>query len=204
MAWDNVDRRRSGEQPQPLARDYEGKARGRVSVRSGTERLLDPETGFFTMPTLYEFIQYEIDGSAQTLRNELHVTPLCLAALDVGGAPDVAEVRQKFLATVYDAVRKITRTADRVARDDDQIILLMRRAMANSLRDHWAPRLTENLTEACAEFGGITVSVGISSLVEHVARSSGHLVRMAQRALEEARQKSGGCVVYDFRVMLVE
>lgn len=203
MAWDNVERRRTGEHPRPLGKDYEAMVRGRVSTRDGTDKLLDPETGFFTMPTLYEFIQYEIDGSAQTLRNELHVTPLCLAAIDVSGAPDVDEVRRKFLGTVYDAVRKITRTADRVARDDDRVILLLRRAMAGSLRDHYVPRLTQNLAEACAEFGTVTVSVGISSLVEHVARSSGHLVRMAQRALEEA-QKTGGCVVYDFRVMAVE
>ena len=203
MAWDNVERRRTGEHPQPMGKDYEALVRGRVSTRSETDRLLDPETGFFTMPTLYEFIQYEIDGSAQTLRNELHVTPLCLAAINVSGAPDVAEVRQKFLATVFDAVRKVTRTADRVARDGDCVILLLRRAMANSLRDHYAPRLTQNVTEACAEFGPVTVSVGIASLVEHVARSSGHLVRMAQRARDEA-QKTGGCVVYDFRVMAVE
>jgi len=201
VAWDSIERRRSGEHGVPLPKVYTGLDKPRKSTTMNG-MLLDPETGFFTMPTLTEFIQYEIDGSAQTLRNELHVTPLCLAAVDVGQPPDVAEVRQKFWEAVHGAVRQVTRTSDRVAREGDQHIMLLRRSMAASLREHFAPRLTETINSACADFGVVTVSLGIASLVEHVAKSPGHLVRMAQRALEESRT-TGVPVVYDFRTMLV-
>lgn len=203
MAWDAIERRRSGEHSRPLPKDFQRLDKKARVAAPGGEALLDPGTGFFTMSTLAEFIQYEIDGSAQTLRNELHVTPLCLAAVEVGGAPDVAEAREKFHKAVFDAVRQLTRTADRVARNDDQIVMLLRRTMAASLRDHFAPRLQEHLTQACADFGPVSVAIGISSLVEHLAKSPDHLVRMAQRALEEARTIGVPAVVYDFRVMLV-
>ena len=194
-----MERRRSGEHSRPLPKDFERLDRTRRGADE-PEPLLDPETGFFTMSTLAEFIQYEIDGSAQTLRNELHVTPLCLAAVDVA-LPDGGDepTRELLRPTVHDAIRQMCRTADRVARSGDTTILLLRRTMANNLRDHFAPRLAEHLSRACADFGAVTVSVGISSLVEHVARSPGHLVRMALAALEESQRTPGRCVVYDFR-----
>jgi GGDEF domain-containing protein len=200
MGWDTVERRRSGEHTRPLPKDFERLDRRRRAPGEEPEPLLDAETGFFTMTTLAEFIQYEIDGSAQTLRNELHVTPLCLAAVDVAppaGADDA--MRQRLRPVVHEAIRQLCRTADRVARTGDVTILLLRRTMANNLRDHFAPRLAEHLARACADIGTVTVSVGISSLVEHVARSPGHLVRMAMSALEESQRTPGRCVVYDFR-----
>lgn len=194
-----MERRRSGEHSRPLPKEFERLDRTKRTADE-PEPLLDPETGFFTMSTLAEFIQYEIDGSAQTLRNELHVTPLCLAAVDVALANGADEAtRERLRPTVHDAIRQMCRTADRVARSGDTTILLLRRTMANNLRDHFAPRLAEHLSHACADFGAVTVSVGIASLVEHVARSPGHLVRMALTALEESQRTPGRCVVYDFR-----
>jgi hypothetical protein len=202
LDWDTVERRRSGEHTRPLPREFERIDRTKRPPDE-PEPLLDPETGFFTMSTLAEFIQYEIDGSAQTLRNELHITPLCLAAVEVVGGPDVPEAREKFDKAVHDAIRQLTRTADRAARNEQQIIMLLRRTMAASLKEHFAPRLQDHIGQACADFGPVNVHVGISSLVEHLAKSPDHLVRMAQRALEEAKMLAVPAVVYDFRVMLV-
>ena len=188
----------------PLPEGYKGPERDRRSVPAyGQIHLFDAETGCYTMPALTEFIQYEIDGSAQTLRNELYVTPLCLVAIVVEPPHGVKDdlQRSRFLGAVGDAVRKTTRGADRVAREEGRFIALMRRTLAANLRDNYSPRLAANVADACADWGKILVSTGISSLVEHVARSPAHMVRMAFRALDEALKAPGSTVVYDFRVM---
>ena len=203
MAWDRTERR-STELRAPLPAGFRRPAQDERTQRAAPQiRLFDAETGFYTMPALAEFIQYEIDGSAQTLRNELYITPLCVAAIAVGLPLGVKDEMQhdRFLAAVSEAARGVTRVADRVAREGDRLIALLRRTMANNLRDCYAPRLTKYVEEACAEWGKVTVSIGISSLVEHVAKSPEHMVRMAQRALDEALKTPGGAVVYDFRVM---
>ncbi|MFI5214624.1 MAG: hypothetical protein ACHQU8_08815, partial [Gemmatimonadales bacterium] len=160
----------------------------------------DPGTGFYTRPALAAFIQYEIDGSAQTLMNELYVTPLCLVAVTLEEASD-----KKAMETLGESVRKLTRTADRVAVDEGCFLLLLRRTLAANVRDHYAPRLAETVNEALGETGTTArLSVGIASLVEHLVRNPDDMVRKAMRALEEARKEPGSFVIYDFRVMPLE
>lgn len=192
MARKSTDRRAA--ELKPLPKSYKGPGESK-----GTVRLRDPETGFYTRPALAEFIQYEIDGSAQTMMNELYVTPLCLAAVAFEGTGGSAE--ERFM-TVGEAVRKLTRTSDRVARDGDVFLLLLRRTLAKNVQEHYAVRLVETVNDALKEMGGVaTLSVGIASLVEHLVRDPEDMVRKAMRALDEARKEPGSCVIYDFRVM---
>lgn len=189
--------RRSTELRAPLPRSYKGPGEPR-STR-GAVQLRDPETGFYTRPALAEFIQYEIDGSAQTMLNELYVTPLCLAAVAFEGAGGSAE--ERFMQ-VGEAIRKLTRTSDRVARDEDGFLLLLRRTLAKNVQEHYAPRLAETVNDALKDMGAsATLSIGISSLIEHLVRDPDDMVRKAMRALEEARKEPGSYVIYDFRVM---
>jgi len=196
--------RRSADLREPLPETYRGPGDRRSQPDKGPIRLFDADTGFYTWPALAEFIQYEIDGSAQTMRNELYVTPLCLAAVafdGTSGAPGKQE-RAKAVEIVSDAVRKLTRVADRVARDEDRFLLLLRRTLAKNVHDHYAPRLAETVNDALRETGATgKLSVGISSLVEHLVRDPDDMIKKAMRALEEARKNPGSFVIYDFRVM---
>ena len=189
--------RRSTELRAPLPKSYKGP--GEASASRGAVQLRDPETGFYTRPALAEFIQYEIDGSAQTMLNDLYVTPLCLAAVAFEGAGGSAE--ERFMQ-VGEAVRRLTRNSDRVAREGDIFLLLLRRTLAKNVQEHYAPRLVETVNDALKDMAATaTLSVGISSLVEHLARDPDDMVRKALRALEEARKEPGTFVIYDFRVM---
>lgn len=195
---------RSSELRLPLPETYRGIGDRRSLAEVGQVRLYDAATGFYTMPALAEFIQYEIDGSAQTLHNELYVTPLCLAAIEVDAlrARRDEEERRRLLEAVTEAIRRMTRVADRVAKADDRYVALLRRTMANNVRDHYAPRLAANVDEAArAAAVSTTLSVGISSLVEHVIRDPDDMVRKAFRALEEARKRPGTVAIFDFRAM---
>jgi hypothetical protein len=195
MAKKHVERRTS-ELREPLPETYRGPGDRRSQAAAGPIRLFDAETGFYTRPALAEFIQYEIDGSAQTMRNELYVTPLCLVAVALEGTPGAQ------LQAVSEAVRKLTRVADRVARDGDHLLLLLRRTLAANVREHYAPRLVETVNDALRETGAAAkLSVGISSLVEHLVRDPDDMIKKAMRALEEARKDPGSFVIYDFRVM---
>ena len=206
MSWDRLERRRTGAGI-PAPEGYQLPDRdGRPAPVAGHLRLFDADTGFYTMPALHEFIQYEIDGSAQTMRNELYVTPLCVAAIHVATPHGVKDdlQRSRFLTAVSDAIRRTVRVADRVARENDVFVALVRRTMARNICDKFTGRLTRRIDEACADWGKVSVSLGVSSLVEHAARSPEHMVRMALRALAEARRDPGGAVAYDFRVMPLE
>jgi GGDEF domain-containing protein len=195
MARKSTERRAA--ELKPLPKSYKGT--GEQKIVKGTVRLRDPETGFYTRPALAEFIQYEIDGSAQTMMNELYVTPLCLAAVAFEGTGGSAE--ERFM-TVGEAIRKLTRASDRVARDGDVFLLLLRRTLAKNVQEHYAGRLAETVNDALKDMGGAaTLSLGVSSLVEHLVRDPEDMVRKAMRALEEARKEPGSCVIYDFRVM---
>lgn len=195
MAKKHVERR-SSDLREPLPETYRGPGHRRSQAAIGPIRLFDAETGFYTLPALAEFIQYEIDGSAQTMRNELYVTPLCLAAVAFEGTSGT------HLEIVSEAVRKLTRVADRVARDGDHFLLLLRRTLAANVREHYAPRLVETVNDALKETGAAgKLSVGISSLVEHLVRDPEDMIKKAMRALKEARKDPGSFVIYDFRVM---
>jgi hypothetical protein len=205
MARKSVERR-SADLRAPLPKTYKGPGESGGQAAKGPVRLLDPDTGFYTRAALAAFIQYEIDGSAQTMRNELYVTPLCLAAVAFeGGTGTKAEGERRGLEVLGDAVRKLTRVADRVAIDEWCFLLLLRRTLAKSVLEHYAPRLVETVNESLKETEATgKLSVGISSLVEHLARDPEDMIRKAMRALEEARKKPGSFVIYDFRVMPLE
>src|SRR5437899_11028803 len=153
MAKKQVERR-AAELREPLPESYVGTGDRKSQGKGAPIRLFDAETGFYTRPALAEFIQYEIDGSAQTMLNELYVTPLCLAAVsfDIDGAPGKDE-RAAAVAVVSDAIRKLTRVADRAARDEERFLLLLRRTLAANVRDHFAPRLVETVNGALIEMG---------------------------------------------------
>lgn len=206
MPWDRLERRRTGAVGMPVPEGYEVPSRDRRSAPAGHVRLFDIDTGFYTMPALHEFIRYEMDGSAQTLRNELYITPLCLAAIEVAPPHGVKDdlQRSRFLVAVSDAINLTLRVADRVAREGDVFVALLRRTMAATVRNKLMPRLTSRIDEACADWGKVIVTAGTSSLVEHAARNPDHMIRMALRALEEARRDPGSTVVYDFRSMPLE
>lgn len=196
--------RRSSELRLPLPETYRGIGDRRSLAEVGQVRLYDAATGFYTMPALAEFIQYEIDGSAQTLRNELYVTPLCLVAIEVDGASKrlEEEERRRQTEAVTEALRRTTRGADRVARAGGCYVVLLRRTMAKNVRDFYAPRLAGNADEAAGAAGvKVTLSFGISSLTEHIVRDPDDLVRKAMRALEEARKRPGTVAIFDFRAM---
>ncbi len=199
--------RRSADLRAVLPKTYQGPGeRGSQDIEDPV-RLLDPDTGFYTRPALAAFIQYEIDGSAQTMMNELYVTPLCLAAVAFEEAPGKKgeDERGRLQAVLGDALRKLTRVADRVALDEGRFLLLLRRTLAANVRDHYAPRLVETVNEALHETGTTAkLSVGIASLVEHLVRNPDDMIRKAMRALQEARQEPGSFVIYDFRVMPLE
>jgi len=200
MTRKSAEKDRRAAELKPLPRTYKGT--GERASGLGTVRLRDPETGLYTPTALAEFIQYEIDGSAQTMLNDLYVTPLCLAAVAFEGTGGSAE--ERFM-TVGEAIRRLTRTSDRVARDDDVFLLLLRRTLAKNVQEHYAPRLAETVNDALREMGATaTLSVGISSLVEHLARDPEDMVRKAMRALDEARKEPGSFVIYDFRVMPID
>lgn len=206
MTWNRVERR-SSELRMPLPAGYGGMADRRSLPAVGHARLFDAATGFYTMPALLEFIQYEIDGSAQTLRNELYVTPLCAVAIEVDALTRAADedARRRVLEVVGDAIRRTTRGADRVARGDDHFVALLRRTMARSVHDHYAPRLAANVTDAAGTAGPVPVlSMGVASLVEHLVKNPEDMVRKALRALEVARATPGSAVIYDVIKMRLE
>src|SRR5437899_10214551 len=182
-----------------LPKSYKGQGtRGEAGI--GPVPLRDPHTGFYSRAALTEFIQYDIDGAAQMMLNESWVTPLCLAAVsfELGKAGK----DQDPALIVSEAVRKLTRVADRGAQDGDRYLLLLRRTLAANVRDHFAPRLVETVGDALKDTGAsFTLSMGIASLVEHTVRDPDDMIRKALRALEEAEKKPGSFVVYDFRVM---
>jgi hypothetical protein len=193
--------RRSSELIMKLPEDYQRPER-RTDPGAPAATMLDAATGLYTMAALTEFIQYEIDGSAQTLLNELYVTPLCVIAVEVAEGGGGAALRRKAAEVLREAGRRATRAADRVARDGERLVVLLRRTLAANVRDHYAARLTSHVEEQ-AQSAGVKVGVvaGISSLVEHVARGPDDLVRKAMRALEVARAGPEAVVIYDFRTM---
>src|SRR5512140_2085524 len=83
------EERRSSDLRAPLPDSWAGPPQRHAAAAGPPLEFLDEETGFYTGAALAEFIRYEIDGAAQPDRNELYVTPLCLAAVavDVPGDP---------------------------------------------------------------------------------------------------------------------
>lgn len=170
--------------------------------------MVDGLTGFFTLPVLVEFLRYDIDGYAQTLANERFITPLCVVAIGVDTLPTVEDEteREQLLRMVAGTVQRATRTADRLARHGDELLVLLRRTLSANVRDFYAPRLRAMLAEVSADIPSTpTVSLGVVSLSEHVVRNPGDMIAKALRALEAARQLGpGSLAVYDLREMPID
>lgn len=196
--------RRSSDLRMPLPAAYERLGDRRSRAESSRAKLFEAGGGFYSVEAIAEFIQYEIDGSAQTTRNELFVTPLCLVAIEVDALPGCRDEAQRraLREAVEEALRRTTRVADRVARSGDHYVSLLRRTIARNVHVHYSERLSANVNDATGKLDvRTTLSVGIASLVEHVVRNPDDMVRKAFRALEEARKQPGSSVIYDFRVM---
>jgi GGDEF domain-containing protein len=167
--------------------------------------LREPGTGFYSMPALYEFIRYEIDGGLQTETNERFVTPVCLAALGIDALPSLPDdaTRSRLVETVADALRKMTRRSDRLTRSGSDFVVLLRRTLASRARDFYGPHVGAWVAAAAGKAGlPTTVSVGIASLTEHLVKGPEDMLTKAFAALAQARKQGPGhVVVYDFRVM---
>ena len=194
-------KRRSHLKPEPLGKEF--KAPEQLSPPPALLR--DPKTGFYTMLTIGEFILYEIDGGAQTEQHERFVTPLCVAAISLDALPSLTndEARGRLVEVVGEAMRKVTRRADRLARSGNDFVVLLRRTMAARARDYYAPHVRSVVAEACKEVKTpTTLSLGIASLTEHLVREPADLIKKAFAALEAAKKLGpGSVVVYDFRTM---
>ena len=167
--------------------------------------LCDPRTGFYTMPALYEFLRYEIDGGQQTETNERFVMPICIAAIGIDGLPALPddEKRGRMVEAVGEALRQMTRQSDRLARSGNDFVALLRRTLAARARDHYGPHVRDWVAAAAGKAGiPVSLSVGVSSLTEHLVKGPEDMVTKAFTALAAARKQGPGrVVVYDFRIM---
>ncbi|MBI4421292.1 MAG: GGDEF domain-containing protein [Gemmatimonadetes bacterium] len=193
--------RRSQPKAERLPKDYKGAA----EPAAPPALVLDPKTGLYTMLALQEFILYEIDGGAQTEQHERFVTPLCVAAIAIDALPSLPDdrARGRMVDVVGEALRKVTRRADRLARSGNDFVALLRRTLAARAREYYAPHVRGVVTESCTkEKVSTTLSFGIASLTEHLVRDPGDMIKKAFTALEAAKKAGpGSLAVYDFRTM---
>jgi len=197
--------RRSGDMIAPLPREYRGMGKRRSSPGAQAPLLFDRATGYFTLPVLAEFIQYEIDGYAQMLANEHFITPMCLAAIGIDALNDIEDEEEhaQLLQVVGDDIHRITRAADRLARHETEFFALLRRTLSRNVREFYAPRIAELVAESSHKIDlPTTVCIGVASISEHLVRDPNDMIAKARRALEAARESGPGSVeVYDHRAM---
>lgn len=159
---------------------------------------LRDSAGFHTMDVMKEFIQYDLDGGAQTEWNERFVMPLCLAVVSVDNLKKVSANAGK----ISEAIGKLTRRADRTARSGDDYVILLRRTLAKRANDSYVPNLRKAIKEACATGPEPQVTIGIASLTEHMITGAEDMVKKALAARDYARkQGTDQTSVYDFRIM---
>lgn len=210
--------RRHTPDPMPLT-EYRGHGEGETYAQY--ERLFQHNdgTGLYTLPGIMQFVTFLIDVSQQTGVNEFQVFPACLVTMSVeeieravaeGGDPERAF---KLLNVVGTALGKLTRRADRAGRFDHTFVLLLTRAMARNVRDHYVGRTAERLREATEEAGMPSdFCFGIASLTEHLIADTDDMLRKSLRALrcaqhgepEAVREGSARVAVFDFRTMSLE
>ena len=192
--------RRNTPPPEPLAPEFKQAGGGREA-----NQLKDPWTGLYTMATLLEFIRYEIDGGAQTERNERFVTPVCAVAIGVDALASIKDeaTRARLTETVGRTIGKITRRSDRLARKGDDFVALLRRTLSKKAREHYAPHVVGAVMEVTREVGpATTLCFGIASLTEHLVKDPADMLKKAFTALEAARKSGpGSVVIYDLREM---
>ena len=183
---------------------------GRVPTAAVEKAAAAPATlkdaaGFHTMDTIREFIQYDLDGGAQTEWNERFVTPLCMAVISVDSLtklPNQGE-RNRLLAIIGETLGRLTRRADRLARSSNDYVVLLRRTLAKRANDTYVPNVRKAIADACAEAGlKATLSIGIASVTEHMIKSGDDMIKKAFVALDHARKQGPeGTAIYDFRIM---
>lgn len=169
---------------------------------AGKAPALRDQAGLHTMDAVREFIQYDLDGGAQTEWNERFVMPLCMAVISIDGLAKLPNegARNRLVATVGETLSKLTRRADRLARSGNDYVVLLRRTLSKKAHDFYAPNARQAIAEACG--AGVTVSVGISSVTEHMVKGGDDMMKKAFSALAVARKQGpGSTVVYDFRTM---
>jgi GGDEF domain-containing protein len=172
---------------------------------AGALLMRDTRTGLYSLEAIQEFIRYEIDGGAQTEVNERFVTPVCAVAIALDALEGASKAgRDRLLEVTGQTMKRITRRADRLAREGDRFLGLLRRTLAKGAREHYAPNLTASILEATREAGcpTTTLSFGICSLTEHLVRDPEDMIKKAFVALEFARKRgAGSVVVFDVREM---
>jgi GGDEF domain-containing protein len=180
--------------------------KGKASVAPAAKRpapqVLVDASGFHTMDAIREFIEYDLDGSAQTEWNERFVMPLCVAVIAVDDLAKLEndQARNRVQAKVGEALRKLTRRADRLARSGDEYVVLLRRTLSKKAHDFYLPNARKAIAEASGD--GTTISAGISSLTEHMVKGADDMIKKAFSALAAARKHApGSAMVYDFRTM---
>jgi GGDEF domain-containing protein len=178
----------------------------RVAAPTGdlSRPVRDPRTGLYSLDALEEFIRYEIDGGAQTEINERFVTPVCAVAIAIDALGSVPAAHRAGMVDVTgQAIKRITRRADRLAGGGDYFMALLRRTLSKSAREHYAPNVAGIISETSREAGSpTTLSFGIVSLTEHLVRDPKDMIEKAFVALDFARKQGPGSVaVYDVREM---
>src|SRR5262249_44209943 len=145
------------------------------------------------------------DGGSQTELNERFVTPVCAVAIGIDALPSLPtdDARAELADRAGEALQRITRRADRLARPQNDFVSPMRRTRAGRARGFYAVHVSAAVGEAMKETGTPTaLSSGIASLTEHLVRAPEDMVRKALAALDLARQAGPGTVkVYDLRTM---
>lgn len=170
--------------------------------RPPAPQVLIDGNGFHTMDAIREFVQYDLDGGAQTEWNERFVMPLCMAVIAVDGLSAFKddEARRRVQVSAGEALRKLTRRADRLARSGDEFIVLLRRTLSKNAHDFYVPNARKAIADACGN--GTTICAGISSLTEHMVKGADDMIKKGFSALAAARKQGpGSTMVYDFRTM---
>lgn len=176
-----------------------------VEKPAGAKAMLRDAAGFHTMEAVREFIQYDLDGGAQTEWNERFVMPLCMAVISVDNIKKLPNegARNRLLAIIGETLTKLTRRADRLARSGNDYVVLLRRTLAKRATDSYVPNMRKAIADACApEHLEVALSVGIASVTEHMIKSGDDMIKKAFAALDHARKQGpGSTVTYDFRIM---
>ncbi|MSR06116.1 MAG: diguanylate cyclase [Gemmatimonadetes bacterium] len=176
-----------------------------VAGKAAAKTMLRDAAGFHTMEVVREFIQYDLDGGAQTEWNERFVMPLCMAVMSVDNLKKLPNegVRNRALAIIGETLGKLTRRADRMARSGNDYVVLLRRTLAKRVSDSYGPHMRKAVVDACAEAGmEVVLSIGIASVTEHMIKNGDDMIKKAFAALDHARKQGpGSLAIYDFRIM---
>jgi GGDEF domain-containing protein len=200
-----VKDRRKTPPPEPLPPEFEKSGKEGAAGIPGAHLLRDPRTGIYTMVALLEFIRYEIDGGTQTERNEQFVSPLCIAAISLDALPALKDeaARTRVVEASGEAIKRITRRSDRLARHGSDFVVLLRRTLAKRAREFYAPNVAGAVAEYTREASCFTtLTIGISSLTEHLIRDPNDMVKKAFVALDFAKKQGPGSMrIFDLREM---